>query len=200
MCEAIGLGMSRLYHQKEGGGDSLLHPLHIIQRVRCSFEGRTNNAIVCWPAVDWLIATLFSGLALKLGNIKGTDLRGTGHLPELVLNSRWINTIATGFQQQRHRSATFTNLQCCAFHECCAFHCWASSSAPFTNLQCYAFHRCCTHHHYCTSTVSPFYGVAPFVSYYFVPCDHATRQFYITNNISTDVNTPCRLFNCIVEI
>ena len=50
------------------------------------------------------------------------------------------------------------------------------------------------------STVAPFYGVAPFVSYHFVPCDYATRQFYIINNLATDVNTPCRLFNCIDEI
>ena len=78
-----------------------------------------------------------------------------------------------------------------------------STSAPFTNLQCYtfykgctnlhwcAFYKCCTHCHCCASTVAPFYSVDPFGSCYFVPCDYATRQFYITNNLATDVNTPC---------
>ena len=47
-------------------------------------------------------------------------------------------------------------------------------------------------------TVAPFYSIAPFVSYHFGPCDYATRQFYIINNLATDVNT--RLFNSIVEI
>ena len=50
------------------------------------------------------------------------------------------------------------------------------------------------------STVALFYSVSPFVSYHFVPCDYATRQFHIINNLATDVNTPCRLFNWIVEI
>ena len=71
---------------------------------------------------------------------------------------------------------------------------------PFTNLQYYAFYKGCTNLHCCTATVAPFYSIAPFVHYNFVPCDYATRQFCIINNLATDVNMPCRLFNCIVEI
>ena len=44
------------------------------------------------------------------------------------------------------------------------------------------------------STVAPFYSVAPFVSYHFVQCDYATRQFHMINNLATDVNMPCQLF------
>ena len=36
-------------------------------------------------------------------------------------------------------------------------------------------------------TVALFYSVAPFVSYHFVPCDYATHQFYIINNLATDL-------------
>ena len=64
-----------------------------------------------------------------------------------------------------------------------------SSSAPFTNFQC------CTNLHCCA-----FFSVAPFVSYRFVSYDYATLQFYIINHLATDANTPCQLFNCIIEI
>ena len=85
-------------------------------------------------------------------------------------------------------SVPFTNLQCYAFYKGC------------TNLNCCACYKCYTHHHCCTSTVAPFYSVAPFICCYFMPCDYATRQFHIINNLATNVNMPCQLFNCIVEI
>ena len=93
-------------------------------------------------------------------------------------------------------SATFTNIRCDA-----------SSSATFSNLQGAPhqvhhspIYKGCTNLHCCASTVAPFYSVAPFVSYNDVPCDYDTGQFYIINNLATYVSTPCRLFNCIVEI
>ena len=97
--------------------------------------------------------------------------------------------------------APFTNLQCCTFHKCCAdLHCCAfqvhhspiSSVVPSTSVAPIVT--------VAPSTVAPFWSVAPFVSYHFVPCDYATRQFYIINNLATDVNMPCRLFNCIIKI
>ena len=147
----------------------------------------------------------------------GNGPRRYGHLLELLLNSRWINTIATGFQQQRHRGTTFTissvvphdvhrsliSTECLLqvhhspissvchivahrspistvsllqvrrslISSVCLIKCTiphspacASSSAPFTNRQCYTFYKGCTNLHCCTSTVAPFYSVAPFVS------------------------------------
>ena len=180
------------------------------------------------------------------------DLGGTGHLRRcfsipvesillllgssnkgILVRRSPIHTVAPS------ASAPFTNLQCCAFHECSAICTVApstlrhspistvaphqvhhspissiapstsvaqiytvapSESAPFTNLQYYTFYKGCTNLHCCASLVAPFYSVAPFVSYYSVPCDYATRQFYIINNFATDVNTPCRKFNCIIEM
>ena len=112
-------------------------------------------------------------------------LRGTGHPPQLLLNSRWDNTIATGFQHRRHRGATFSNLHCCAsssatftnLHfcasssapltnlQCCAdIHC-CDFCAPFTNLQCCSFHECCANLHFCAFYVqlhrSPISSVTP---------------------------------------
>ena len=70
-------------------------------------------------------------------------------------------------------SALFTNL-----------HYAPSSSAPFTNLQCYASTRVALN-----STVALLQlnrsSVAPFDSYYFIPCDYATHQFYIIDNLAT---------------
>ena len=75
---------------------------------------------------------------------------------------------------------------------CADLHsCASTSAAPFTDLQCCTFYKCCTHCHCCASTVAPFYSVAPFVSYYFMPSDYATIRFYIINNLTTGVNTPC---------
>ena len=68
-----------------------------------------------------------------------------------------IDTVASS------TSAPFTNLQCYAFYKDCY------------NLQCCAFYECCTHRHCYASTVALFYGVAPFISCYFVPCDYGTR-------------------------
>ena len=100
-------------------------------------------------------------------------------------------------------SAQFTNL-----------HCTPSPSAPFANLQCapHQVHRSPIStvrllqvHSSPISTVAllqlhrSIYSVAPFVSYYFMPCDYATRRFYVINNIATDVNTPCRLFTASLK-
>ena len=75
-----------------------------------------------------------------------------------------------------------------------------STSAPFTNLQCYAFYKGCTHRHCCASTVAPFCSIAPFVSYHFVPVIMLLNNSILSNNLATNVNTPCRQFNCIIEI
>ena len=77
----------------------------------------------------------------------------------------------------------------------CAFYNCTVHQSPVLCL-----YKGCTNLHCCASIVAPFYCVAPFVSNYLMPSDYATRQFYIINNLATDVNTPCRLFNCIVEI
>ena len=103
-----------------------------------------------------------------------------------------------GFYKLVHRlPKSSVRLIKCTIHQypLCAFYKRTVHQSPvlclykgYTNLHC------------CASTVALFYSVAPFVSYYFVPCDYATRQFYIINNFATDVNMPCRLFNCVVEI
>ena len=155
--DAIGLGTSLLSHRKKGWGDSLLRPLHIIYWVRCSFEGRTNIAVVCWPAVDWLIASLLSGLALTLGNIKGNGPRRYGHVPELLLNSCWVNTIATGSSNKSivvWRSPIFT----VAPHH--VYHSLISSVAPSTSvapISTVAPHQV---HHSPISSVAPSTSVA----------------------------------------
>ena len=104
----------------------------------------------------------------------------------MLLNSHWINTIATGFLQQVQRSPISSVAS-------------SMNVAPFSDFQCCTFYKCCTHRHCCAPTVAPFYSLAPFVSNYFVPCDDATRQFYISNNLATNVNTPCQLFTALLK-
>ena len=96
--DSIGLGMSGCLIAKKGRNSCPAHcPLYngylFIQRQN-QFCRRLS--ICCWLADSHL--GFWASLAM--GNIKGTDLGGTGYLPELLLNSCWNNTIATGLQQQ----------------------------------------------------------------------------------------------------
>ena len=138
----------------------------------------------------------------------------------IVVQCSPISSVAP--HQVRRSLISSVHLIKCTIHQSALV---PSSSVPFTNLHCVpSTSALFTNLHVAPSTSAPYnqstvlylqmlhqspllhfysctiYSVAPFVSYYFMSCDYDTRQFYIINNLSTDVNMPCRLFNCIIQI
>ena len=118
-------------------------------------------------------------------------------------------------------SATFTNGQCCAFQgcctnqHCCAFYCCALY-CPRVLCQSTLLHLLQVHHSP-ISSVMPSTRIAPIVTVVLLQLHHSTVLLHLlaailchvimlldnsisSNNFATYVNTPCRLFNCIVKI